>query len=175
MIRSLLVLAAALTFLATSLATSACAQVIPDAGPEWEKLGEASAAAAVDGRLLMIYAYASWCGWCTKLEQDVLDQPDVKAYLKDHYHAVALDIESDEEITFQGHTLPMHVFASAVGASATPTTIFVDTDGSLITKLPGFHDAPTFLLALRYVREEIYETTDFADYLEANLPSDGAR
>lgn len=171
MTRSLLALAAALTF----FATSACAQVVPDAGPKWETLGEASAASAVDGKLVLVYAYASWCGWCAKLEQDVLDHADVKAYLEANYHAVALDIESDEEVTFQGHTIPMSVFAVAVGASSTPTTIFVDTDGSLITKMPGYHDVPTYLLALRYVREEAYETTDFADYLEANLPGGGAR
>jgi thioredoxin-related protein len=45
--------------------------------------------------------------------------------------------------------------------------VFVDTDGSLITKLPGYTDPETFLYALQYVREEAYETTPFDQFIAA--------
>jgi thioredoxin-related protein len=45
--------------------------------------------------------------------------------------------------------------------------VFVDTNGELITKLPGYSDAETFLYALRFVRTGSYATQSFREFMDA--------
>lgn len=140
---------------------------IPDDAPAWRSMDEAIAAAQASDRLLVLHAYTVWCGWCVRMDRETYTDDAVQAYLAEHYEATRLDLESPDTVDFFDYTLSMMELGDVLQVSGTPTTVFVDSDGSLITKMPGFQTAETFLLALRYVREEAYETASFAEFIEA--------
>lgn len=146
------------------------ASVVPDDAPEWLPMGEAIERAQAEDKLIVVHGYASWCGWCAKLDQDVYTDDAVQAYLADNFTATRLDLEDDSPVQFFDADVTYMQLGQAMGITGTPTTVFVDTDGTLITKLPGYTNAETFLLALRYVREAAYETQSFDAFLEANRP-----
>ena len=52
----------------------------------------------------------------------------------------------------------------ALGASGTPTTVFLDSDGSYVTRLPGYHPADRFLEVLRFIGTEAYREMTFEEY-----------
>lgn len=143
------------------------ASIVPDDAPEWQPMTEAIAGAQADGKLLLVHAYAPWCGWCVRVDREVYTDDAVQAYLADHFTATRLDTDSDAPAGFFEHEMSMNELASALGVSGTPTTVFVDADGELITKLPGYNDPETFLYALQFVREAAYDSTSFADFVDA--------
>lgn len=143
------------------------ASVIPDDAPEWVSMEDAIAGAQADDKIIVVHGYAAWCGWCAKFDQDVYTDDDVQAYLAENFRATRLDLEDTTAVRFFDADVTYEQLGRAMGITGTPTTVFVDTDGALITKLPGYTDAETFLYALQYVHEAAYETTPFGQFMEA--------
>ena len=174
MIRSSL--AVALLLMAAPALSQTNAGQIPDDAPAWRPMEDAIDASQANDRLLVLHAYTDWCGWCVRMDRETYTDDAVQAYLAEHYEATRLDLESDEVVTFFDNTLPMAALGDALQVAGTPTAVFVDSDGSLITKMPGFQTAETFLYALRYVHEEAYEQMSFAEFIDAQsetLPDAG--
>jgi len=163
-----------LALLALALPLAAQAQVdasvVPADAPEWLPMSEAIERAQAEDKLIAVHGYASWCGWCAKMDQEVYTNDDVQAYLADHFTATRLDLEDDSPVQFFDAEVTYRQLGQAMDITGTPTTVFVDSDGALITKLPGYTNAETFLLALRYVREEAYQTQSFEEFIAANRP-----
>lgn len=164
-----LALALSLLFLAgAAQAQGVDASVIPDDAPEWETLADAIDESKTEQKILLLHGYAKWCNWCAKMDQDVYTNDEVQAYLDEHFEVTRLDIENRETVDFFDFRLPMAWLSSGIGITSTPTTVFVDADaGEIITRLPGYADAETFLYALRFVNEGAYATTSFRDFVDA--------
>jgi thioredoxin-related protein len=143
------------------------ASIIPDDAPEWLSMADAISQAQEEGKLIMVHTYATWCGWCAKLDNEVYSDDSVQAYMADNFTATRVDLEGTEVVPFFEHEVSMAGLGQAFGVSGTPTTVFVDTNGELITKLPGFADTETFLYALRFVRTGAYETSTFRQFMDA--------
>ena len=163
--------------LALLVATPALAQVdasvIPDDAPEWKPLATAVADAKAGDKTIVLHGYAAWCGWCSRLDNDTYTDDRVQAYLAEHFEGARLDIEDPTTVEFYDFTLPMAWLAAGIGVSSTPTTVFVDgASGEIITRLPGYADAETFLLALQFVHEEAYDEMSFQAFRESRAPSD---
>lgn len=165
MTRPFLVLALALSVGTASAQNDA--SIIPDDAPEWLPMEAAIASAEQDGKLMLVYGYAAWCGFCVRFDREVFTDDAVQAYLAEHFAVTRLDIEDTTKVQFHDADVTGAELGRAMAISGTPTNVFVDAEGALITKLPGYTDPETFLYALQYVREEAYETTPFDAYLVA--------
>ena len=161
----------ALLALALALPLAGQAQVnaaaIPEDAPDWLSMEVAIATAQAEDKVVLVYGYASWCGFCARFDANVFTDDAIQAYLAENFAPVRLDIEGADSLQFFDARVTGRELGGAMGISGTPTNVFVDTDGSLITKLPGYTDPETFLLALQYVREEAYETTPFDQFVVA--------
>ncbi|MEM0963547.1 MAG: thioredoxin fold domain-containing protein [Bacteroidota bacterium] len=164
MTRSLLTLALLLPLAASAQND---ASIVPEDAPDWLSMEEAIASAADDDRLLLVYGYATWCGFCVRFDREVFTDDAIQAYLSEHFAVTRLDIEDTTRVQFHDAEVSGRELGAAMAISGTPTSVFVDADGALITKLPGYTDPETFLYALQYVREEAYETTPFDAFLTA--------
>ncbi|WP_412067880.1 thioredoxin family protein [Rubrivirga sp. IMCC43871] len=160
-----------LAALSLALAPVALAQVdasvVPDDAPVWFGMEEAIAKAQAEDRVILVYGYASWCGYCARFDANVFTDDAVQAYLNEHYAPTRLDLEDETTMQFFNASVTGVELGQAMAISGTPTSVFVDTDGALITKFPGYTDAETFLYVLKYVHEEAYETTAFDAYVVA--------
>ena len=138
----------------------------PEDAPDWQAFAQTVAEAQADGDLVLIHAYAVWCGPCRMIDAQTYTDDSVQAFLDEHYEVTRLDIESPEEIDFYGGTVSMRELAAALGVTSTPTTVFFTADGQYINKAPGFWPPDKFLLLLRYMEEEAYGMMSFLDYAE---------
>ncbi|MEM6785152.1 MAG: DUF255 domain-containing protein [Bacteroidota bacterium] len=143
------------------------------AGINWVTFGEASQNAPQDGDFILLAGYATWCGWCDKIDQDVYGDETVQAYLNEHFQSVRVNTESRAVMQFADASVMEAQLAADLGMRGTPTTVFMKPDGSQHWVLPGYREAPEFMLALRYFAEGAYEDESFADFVTREREAEG--
>ncbi len=78
------------------------------------------------------------CPFCHRMKQTVLNQPEVQAYFRQHFHSIAIDIEGDIEVVdFDGNETTEKEFARKTRVRATPMLAFYDLEGKRIFKYVG--------------------------------------
>ncbi|WP_457651148.1 thioredoxin family protein [Rhodocaloribacter sp.] len=133
---------------------------------EWRSFPEAVAAARKSGKAILVDVYAPWCGWCRKMQTEVYTLPELRKYLHEHFETARLNLEEySDTVTFKGYTLTSAELAMGLGASSTPTTVFLEPDGAYITRLPGFHEGDVFMRVLRFIGTGAYRRLTYEEFL----------
>ncbi|MGF1546384.1 MAG: thioredoxin family protein [Thiotrichales bacterium] len=125
---------------------------------------ELAAARSEGKQAIMIFFEMDECPFCHRMKQDVLSQPEVQAYFREHFKQFAVDIEGDVEIhDFAGNATTQKDWAFAVHrVRATPVIAFFDLDGNKIMTYTGAaKDVNEFMLIGRFIADGHYKTTDF--------------
>jgi len=107
------------------------------------------------------------CPFCHRMKRQVLNQPEVQDYFKQHFLIFSVDIEGDLEITdFQGRQVTQKGFSfKQFRVRATPVFGFFDLDGKLVTRYTGAtKDAQEFLWLGEFVVSGAYRETNFSRY-----------
>jgi thiol-disulfide isomerase/thioredoxin len=120
--------------LAGAFLLSIAASAALAAGPEWIREDEpaALAKAQAEDKLVLVDIWASWCHWCTKLDEDVFTSPEFAEAAKDF---VLLKIDSDAHPGVLEKT----------GQEGLPTTAFMLPDGTLLGSKAGYMPAAEYV------------------------------
>ena len=148
---------------------------IPELAPklDWPSFPDALEAAQESQRLMIVDVWSRTCGWCRKQQTEVYTQPDLQAYILDTFELGRLDIDQDSDtLSYRGYTLSSQMLSAGFGATSTPTTIFLDPDGTYITRLVGFHAYEDFFGVLRYIGSEAFREMSFEDFLKGEGEGD---
>jgi thioredoxin-related protein len=100
------------------------------------------------------------------MKGNVLNQPSVQEYYREHFLLFPVDIEGDVEIVnFMGETMTQKEWAKRSRVRATPVIDFYDLDGKRvhrhISKTSGVEE---FMIMGEYVAGEHYKTIRFTPY-----------
>lgn len=134
---------------------------------EWPSFPEALSAAKESNRIVVVDVWSRNCGWCRKQQTEVYTQPDLQAYLLGNFELGRLDIDQDADtLSYRGYTLSSQMLSAGFGATATPTTIFLEPDGTYITRLSGFHAYEDFFGVIRYIGTQAFREMSFEDFLQ---------
>lgn len=162
----LLRLSLLLLFLPFSMARAQDASVAAE-GVDWKPFEEAVTLAKAQDKKLIVDVYAPWCPWCRKLQTNVYTDPEVQAYLADHFIVTRLDgDDSEQSLQFKEYTLTQAELAAGLGAEGFPTTVFLASDSEYITRLPGFVDADEFLRVLRFIGTEAFRDASYQEFVQ---------
>jgi len=139
---------------------------------KWLTIEQAAERMKTEPRKLVIDVYTDWCGWCKKMDKDTFTDPAVAALINKHYYAVKLDAEGKEPITLNGQTFTYnpqnraHDLAVALlnGQMSFPTTVYLDEELKMLSPVPGYLDAKSFLQISRYFGENHHKTVSWHDY-----------
>ncbi|MDP1678182.1 MAG: DUF255 domain-containing protein [Bacteroidota bacterium] len=133
--------------------------------PQWKKFNEGIAEAKKSGKKILVDVYTDWCGWCKKMDAGTYPDKKVSEYLAKNYIIIKLNAEGDEKISYQGKSISPAEFAQGMGVNGYPATVFLKSDGSPITLLPGYAEPDRFIHVLSFIGENHYEKKKFTDYL----------
>jgi len=120
---------------------------------------------------VMIFFEMDECPFCHWMKMNVLNQPEVQKYYREHFLMFPVDIEGDVEITdFAGKTMTQKDFAYKENrVRATPVIAFFDLNGKLVQRHTGrTADAQEFMLMGRYVAEGHYKQLRFTKFKREN-------
>jgi thioredoxin-related protein len=130
----------------------------------WKSFSAARADARESKRKVLVDVYTTWCGWCKKMDRDVYGNAAVRAYLQEHFEVAKLDAESADTQTVDDAEHTGREIASAMGVSSYPTTVFFSDNGEMITAVPGYTSAESFLQVLEYIHGEKYKTQSWNEF-----------
>ena len=106
------------------------------------------------------------CPFCERMKTTILNQADVQDAFRAQFLVYSIDVNGDTQMTdFQGKAQTEKDFAFGHRVRATPTMLFFDLDGKLVTRHTGpTKDKAEFLLLGKFVVEGAYATQSFTKY-----------
>jgi len=116
---------------------------------------------------ILVFFEMDECPFCHYMKTNVLNQPKVQEYYRQHFINISLDIEGDVEMTnFKGQPMKQKDFAfKEYRVRATPVIAFFDLNGKLVHKHIGkTNGVDEFLLMGDYVVEGAYKEMPFIRY-----------
>lgn len=120
----------------------------------WLSLDEAQKKSAEDGKPLFVFVEAEWCSICKRMLNSVFPKDVVAGPLSDQYHPVSIDLDSKNEIDFNGERMTEREFAQKMEVTGTPTTIFFNTEGEELGRQVGFIDTDELERLLAYITSD---------------------
>ena len=116
------------------------------------------AAAAEEGKRLVIFFHQLYCPYCDKMRTRVHPDPKVDAYFSKNFVMIECNIRGDlEVVTPSGKETTEKAFARKIRVRGTPVFIFYDKEGKPVLRTTGYLDVDRFYLAGKYVAEQVYK------------------
>lgn len=118
-------------------------------------------------KAILIFFEMDECPFCHWMKNNVLNQPSVQKYFREHFLNFAHDIEGDVEIAdFEGKKMTQKHFAEKVHrVRATPVFAIFDLDGKRIARFTGrTSSVEEFMWLGQYVVEGHYKNMSFLRY-----------
>ena len=100
-----------------------------------DKFGDALATAKKENKIIFTDAYTTWCGPCKMMSKNTFMDAEVSALFNQKFVNLKMDMEKGE-----GPEL-----LQRYGIVAYPTLLFLNSNGEVVHKALGFHDAEQFL------------------------------
>lgn len=135
-------------------------------GIEWYDMKEAQELASTGEKKVMIYAEASWCTYCKKMEKEVFPRDDIQSTISQFFYPVRVDIESDNILTFNGSQMTEMEFTRSMGVRGTPTFLFVNGEGKILGGQPGFIPPDVFKALLTFIGSDAHNRISFNQFYE---------
>lgn len=133
----------------------------------WGEFNEELANAKTQNKkAVLIFFELDECPFCHFMKENVLNQPAVQAYFRQHFLNFSVDIEGDIEIVdFAGKATTQKEFAKENRVRATPVFAIFDLDGKLISKYTGrTSGVEEFMLLGQYIVNDVYKDKSFTRY-----------
>ena len=132
-----------------------------------------------DDKILMIKFDQKGCIYCEKVALEILSEPAINAYVREHFVVVQLDIYGGREVTdLDGDTRAENEMSRKWGVIFTPTIYFLGApvEGGTIPEqasavMPGAFGKLTFLGFLEWIVAKGYEGDEpFQKYFGRRMP-----
>jgi thioredoxin-related protein len=106
------------------------------------------------------------CHWCMVMDRETFSDRAVITKMDKYYIPIRINMSSRDKIIYKGITFSSKEFASILGIEGLPTTVFMDKEGVLISKIPGYIKRNKYLSLLSYFKDECYKKEiSFNDYM----------
>lgn len=136
------------------------------------------AISAVDAnrKFILVDIVTPWCGWCKKMDETTFTDPTISEQLSKQFVTVRLDAEAETSINFNGKTYGLTLngtrkanqlamdLGKVNGRLGYPTLVVLDEKGNKLQAFPGFKDAESLNLILKYYTGGHYQSMDFQQF-----------
>jgi thioredoxin-related protein len=128
------------------------------------------AEAARDGKRVMVYFGQDGCPYCKALMKANFGPGPIADKTRKHFVAIAINIWGDADVTWiDGRKTTEKELARALKVQFTPTLLFFETDGKLVSRLNGYLPPERFTHVLDYVIQRRDRELSLAEYMDTQI------
>lgn len=104
--------------------------------------------------VFMVCSGSDWCGWCRKLEAEVLSDPSFIPAVKDAFELVYIDMPQDTSLLSDWGKAHNEAVCTEYKVQGFPTCYILDVDGKVVSQL-GYQDGggAAYAKTLFYLKE----------------------
>jgi len=103
--------------------------------------------AKTEDKPVLLYFFSKYCGYCDKMDRDVLNDREINPTLKNDIVYIRIDVDKKNDI------------ASLYAVRGYPTTAMLDPSGKRIAQIPGYIPKGEFKKMLSYLKGKHYKAT----------------
>jgi len=133
---------------------------------DWMEYDDGLELAEQEGKKVFVEFTAKWCGFCKKMHATTFKNPDVIRLLNTYYVTVSVDGDSRDSLNIDGWITSERKLAREYRVTGYPTYWFLTSDAEPIAPVKGYRDARTLNYILDYLKDDLYKTVKFEDYLK---------
>mgnify|MGYP000120723327 CR=1 FL=1 len=134
---------------------------------DWMGFEGAESLRVKTGKVIIVDVYKATCGWCKKMQSTTYADSNIQKIIEEKFIPVRLDVLSRKKMNVFGEELLERDIARLLRVRGTPTTIFVDSTGTPVVKVPGYIPPDQYMYLLKYVSGEWYEDLKFEDFYKS--------
>ncbi len=127
-------------------------------------LQQALELAPKEGKKILVDVFATWCPYCQRMHSEVYPSEGVQKAISDYFLWVKIDVESDRMVNYHGEEMTEAEFASALENQNVPTAYFLNEEGAILGKQPGYLEEEVFVNLLNFVGSDAYLDQSFQEY-----------
>jgi len=119
-----------------------------------------------DGKRVFVYFGRLGCGYCDKTNKESFSDADVRARYSANYVLVYVDAESGKRLHLpSGETITEMELGAQLKTLVTPYFLYLEPNGALIYKVPGFQTAQSLKEYDSYIHGGHYKNKTLAQFL----------
>jgi thioredoxin-related protein len=120
---------------------------------------------------LFVYFGRYGCGFCAKTNKESFSDAALKKRYSENYVLVYVDAESGERLTLPtGESITESELGARLNIFATPVFLYLDMNGDVLFRAPGFKTVKDFVDFDRYIQQGQYKTQSINEFLSQSLP-----
>jgi len=115
---------------------------------------------------IFMYFGRHGCGFCAKTNKETFSDAALRELYIKRYNLVYIDAESGERLTLPGgERITEAELGARMNAFATPIFTYLNNNGEVLFRAPGFKTVKEFRAFHQYVSGGFYKTMSINDYL----------
>lgn len=119
-----------------------------------------------ENKPIFVYFGRFGCGFCDKTNKESFSDPDLKKRYIDNYVLVYVDAESGERLTLpSGERITEAELGAQLNVFATPIFMYLDKNGEVLFRAPGYKTVKDFVDFDRYIQEGHYKNESINEFL----------
>lgn len=121
------------------------------------------------GKKIFMYFGRYGCGWCDKTNKETFSNKDIKKLYTNNYVLIYVDAESGNRLTLpDGERITEMELGTRLNVFATPMFVYLESNGKLIFKAPGYKTIKDFKDLDKYIHGNHYKTKSLSQFLAGN-------
>ena len=127
-------------------------------------INDVAKSATVHNKQLMVFFHMSYCGYCKRMKNRTLMNPQVKNYIDKNFVLIDINIDDNEKVIFENVSYSKKDFANELDIDLFPTVIFFDQNAEVTYTARGHRKIKRFQKILEFIHTKSFEKVDFFDY-----------